>query len=50
MQITYLIVLSAVLFCFALGTADWENPAVNQINTEPPHATFIPFVSKKDAL
>ncbi len=24
-------------------SVDWENPAVNQINTEPPHATLKPF-------
>ncbi len=29
---------------------DWENPAVNQINTEEPHATFIPFKTEKRAL
>ncbi len=27
----------------------WENPAVNQINKEAPHAHFIPFASKDQA-
>ena len=34
---------------FAQQVNDWENPAVNQINTEAPHATFIPFNSEVEA-
>ena len=29
---------------------DWENPKVNQLNTEPPHATFIPYAASEKAL
>ena len=29
---------------------EWENPEINQINTEPPHATFIPFKTNQDAI
>jgi beta-galactosidase len=29
---------------------DWENPAVNQINREDPHATLISFPDKESAL
>ncbi|MCA9731913.1 DUF4981 domain-containing protein [candidate division KSB1 bacterium] len=28
---------------------EWANPAINQVNTEPPHATFIPFPNEKSA-
>ena len=29
---------------------DWENPRVSSINTERPHATFVPFPSRDEAL
>jgi beta-galactosidase len=31
-------------------TPDWENPRVSAINTEPPHATLVPFPSRDEAL
>jgi beta-galactosidase len=31
-------------------TNDWENPRVSSINTERPHATFVPFPSRDEAL
>lgn len=39
--VTFLIMgLSVMVYS---QSVDWENPAVNQINTEPPHATLKPF-------
>jgi beta-galactosidase len=29
---------------------DWENPRISAIDTEPPHATFVPFQSRDEAL
>ena len=29
---------------------DWENPAVQGINKEPPHVTLLPFADKSAAL
>ena len=41
--------LSALSFLFFISSFaqsnDWENLAVNSINTEPAHATYLPFVS-----
>jgi beta-galactosidase len=31
------------------GLEDWENPAVLSRNTEPPHATYVPFDSVEEA-
>ena len=46
-----------VLFFFLVTSAflsaqpaEWENPAVNQLNREPMHAHFIPYASEKGAL
>ncbi len=33
-----------------VATHDWENPRVSSINTERPHATFVPFPSRDEAL
>ncbi len=33
-----------------VATPDWENPRVSAINTELPHATFVPFQSRDEAL
>src|SRR3990172_3668876 len=49
--------LSALLIVASLQPAaaeepppDWENPAVFALNTEPPHATLVPFVDEQTAL
>jgi beta-galactosidase len=34
----------------SVPTNDWENPRVSGINTERPHATFVPFPSREEAL
>ncbi len=45
-----MITVSQVNYCSAQTINDWENPAVNQINCEPPRVTFIPFETEKEAL
>lgn len=40
----------AALFAQAQKQYDWENPAVTQINTQPAHATLIPYTNIPDAL
>ena len=44
------IILLYVTLIRAQSAAEWENPAVNQVNTEAPHVTFIPFNSEEAAL
>lgn len=46
------IIASALLTFFVLRSQpkEWENQWVNQINREPIHASFIPYVSEKAAL
>lgn len=42
-----------VLFsCFlgAQSVPEWKNPLINEIHTEPPHATFFPFENEEKAL
>ena len=49
--VTYFIFITVgVLFSFEQNLKDWENPQVNQINTEEPHATFIPYSTSEKAL
>lgn len=45
-------IASALLTFFVLRSQpkEWENQRINQINREPIHASFIPYVSEKAAL
>ena len=54
-QATRAFAVFLVLVCVQPAAAeeaapDWENPAVFARNTEPPHATFVPFVDEQAAL
>ncbi|MDZ7725340.1 MAG: hypothetical protein U5R06_21605 [candidate division KSB1 bacterium] len=42
--------ISAAVGIGGTTAVDWQNPAVININTEPPRAHFIPFQSKAAAL
>jgi beta-galactosidase len=49
--------IAVLAACAASGAAgrtetalEWENPAVNSINTEPPHATLMPFPDRASAV
>lgn len=55
LQATPAFALLLTLLCMRPAAAeeappDWENPAVFARNTEPPHATFYPFVDEQAAL
>jgi beta-galactosidase len=50
-SVTLLIGLTALpLHAADEAVPDWENPAVFARNTEPPHATFVPFPDEASAL
>ncbi len=52
-KIKSFLLLGGLSFLFATAQAqinDWENPAINQINREPMHATLFPFESREIAL
>ena len=44
------LIISPLTLIQAQPVAEWENPAINQVNTELPHATFIPFNTQETAL
>jgi hypothetical protein len=50
LSITGILFVTGVNSLFAGERPDWDNPAVIQVNTEAPRATFIPFSDKADAL
>ncbi|MCF7740247.1 MAG: DUF4981 domain-containing protein [Candidatus Marinimicrobia bacterium] len=48
--ILVVLILGGTNMIFGVEKRDWENPEVNQINTEPAHATFIPFKTEEKTL
>lgn len=45
---TVLIVITSIVIA-AQGRDNWENPLINQVNTEPPRASFFPFADEASA-
>ncbi len=49
-MICSVLITVGVLFSSEQDLKSWENLRINQINTEPPHATFIPYATSEKAL